>query len=192
MNLRESHIVSRGILGGLMNRKTVFFLVAVLVVIVAAAVSGVYLLYYGGSNSGNKSPENTQPVNVANATSLEFKANVTIQGVTTNLAFYGANIGTSNLKLRVDILGGEAGNWSYIIDKGQQKSWNSTNNGPWGSSNFTADWNFWGESWTNLVANLKNWNGTGDYSYASSNGDFHKIYNITINSDLPDSLFQAS
>jgi type II secretory pathway pseudopilin PulG len=162
-----------------MNRKTLYILVAVLVVVIVAAVAGVLLL-------------NTQPVSVANATSLEFTVNVTTQGTTTTLAFYGKNIGTSNLTIRLDILGGESGNWSYILDTGQEKSWNSTNNGAWESSNFTADWDFWGNSWTNLVTNLKNWSGAGDYSYTSSNGDFHTIYNITVNPKLSDSLFQAS
>jgi hypothetical protein len=89
-------------------------------------------------------------------------------------------------------LGGEAGNWSYILDTGQEKSWNNTNNGAYASSNFTADWAFWGTSWTNFVTNLKNWSGTGDYSYTSSNGNPITIYNIEVNPKLPDSLFQTS
>ena len=91
-----------------MNRKTLYILVAVLVVVIVAAVAGVLLL-------------NTQPVSVANATSLEFTVNVTTQGTTTTLAFYGKNIGTSNLTIRLDILGGASGNWSYILDTGQEE-----------------------------------------------------------------------
>ena len=176
-----------------MNKKTVYFLVAVLVVVViVAAVAGVYLLYSGGSNTGNSNSGNTQPVSVANATSLEFTANITSQGITVTHVFYGKNMGTSNLIVRFDILGGESGNWSYILDTGQQKSWNCTNNGDWGSSNFTADWNFWGNSWTNLVTNLKNWSGTGDYSYTSSSGYNVTIYSIKVNPELSDSIFQVS
>ena len=177
-----------------MNRKTIYILVAVLVVVIVAAVAGVLLWNNGGINGGNNNGGgNTQPVSVANATSLEFMANVTSQGsIVVTHACYGKNIGTSNLTVRIDVLGGEAGNWSYILDTGQEKSWNNTNNGAYASSNFTADWNFWGTSWTNFVTNLKNWSGTGDYSYTSSNGNPVTIYNITVNPKLPDSLFQTS
>ncbi|MGD0645315.1 MAG: hypothetical protein ABSA75_10460 [Candidatus Bathyarchaeia archaeon] len=177
-----------------MDKKTIYILVAVLIVIVVVAVGGVLWVYNGGSNAVNsKGGGNNQPVSVANATSLEFMANVTTQGsIVVTHACYGKNIGTSNLTVRIDILGGESGNWSYILDTGQEKSWNNTNSGAYASGNFTADWNFWGTSWTNFVTSLKSWSGTGDYSYTSSNGNPVTIYNIIVNPKLPDSLFQTS
>lgn len=172
-----------------MNKKTLYVLVAALIVIVVAAVAGGLWVYNGGSKGGG----NTQSVSVANATSLEFMANVTTQGsIVVTHACYGKNIGTPNLMIRIDILGGEAGNWSYILDTGQEKSWNSTNYGAYASGNYTADWAFWGTVWTGFVTNLKNWSGTGDYSYTSSNGNPVTIYNIKVNPKLPDSLFQTS
>jgi hypothetical protein len=175
-----------------MNKKITYILVAVVIVVIGAAVAGVLLLN-GGSNGGNNNGGgNTQPVSVANATSLEFKANITSQGTTVTHLFYGKNIGTSNLTIRLDILGGESGNWSYILNAGQESSWNSTNYGAWASGNFTVDWSLWGTRWTNLVTNLKNWSGKGDYSYTSSSGNFVKISSIAVNSKLADSLFQAS
>jgi hypothetical protein len=171
-------------------KKTIYILVAVLIVIVVAAVAGGLWVYNGGSKGGG----NTQSVSVANAASLEFMANVTSQpgSIVVTHACYGKNIGTSNLTVRIDILGGETGNWSIILDTGQEKSWNNTDNGAYASGNFTADWAFWGTRWTNYVTNLKNWSGTGDYSYTSSNGNPVTIYNIKVNPKLPDSLFQTS
>ncbi len=170
-----------------MNRKAIYILTAVLIIVIVGVVAGVLLLNNGGSNGVNK------PVSVADATSLEFMANVTTQGsIVVTHACYGKNIGTSNLTVRIDVLGGESGNWSYILDTGQQKSWNNTNYGAYASSNFTADWAFWGTSWTNFVTNLKNWSGTGDYSYTSASGYPVTIYNITVNPKLSDSLFQTS
>jgi hypothetical protein len=170
-----------------MNRKAIHILTAVLIIVIVGVVAGVLLLNNGGSNGVNK------PVSVADATSLEFMANVTSQGTIVTHEFYGKNMGTSNLIVRFDILGGEAGNWSYILDTGQEKSWNSTNYGAWASSNYTADWAFWGTRWTNFVTNLQNWSGTGDYSYTSSTtGNYITIYSITVNPKLSDSLFQAS
>ena len=169
-----------------MNRKTVYILVAVLIVVIVAAVGGVLLW--------NNWIGNTKPASVANATSLQFTANITPpQGVTVTHVCYGKNINASNFMIRVDMSAGELGNWSYILNAGQGKSWNRTNNGALTeSSNFTADWDYWETRWTNLVTNLKNWSGTGDYSYTSPNGYAVVISSITVNPDLPDSLFQPS
>jgi hypothetical protein len=168
-----------------MNKKTIYGLVAVLIVVIVAAVAAVLLSNNGGGN--------TQSVSVADATSLEFMANVTSNGITVTHACYGKNMGSSNLTVRVDILAGESGNWSHVLDQGQGKSWNCTNSGAWIEvGNFTDDWNSWGTRWTNFVTNLNNWNGTGDYSYTSSNGNAVTIYNVEINPSLPDSIFQTS
>jgi len=175
-----------------MNKKTIYIIVAVLIVVIVVGVAAYALLYNGGSGGqSTPTPTPTATASVANATSLEFTANITSQGITVTHVFYGKNIGTSNLTIRLEILGGESGNWSYILNTGQEKSWNSTNNGAWASSNFTADWAFWGTRWTNLVTNLKNWSGTGDYSY-TSNGNAVTISCISVNPKLSDSLFQAS
>ena len=172
-----------------MNKKTSYILVAALIIIVVAAAAVGLWVYIGGSKRGGS----TQPVSVANASSLEFMANVTTQGsIVVTQAYYGKNIGTPNLVIRVDVLGGEAGNWSYILDTAQEKSWSSTNYGAYASSNYTANWAFWGTAWTGFVTNLKNWSGTGDYSYTSSKGYPVTIYDIQVNPKLSESLFQTS
>jgi hypothetical protein len=174
-----------------MNTKAAYVLVAVLVAVIAVASTGVYLVYYIGNNAANNGGT-TQPVSVANATSLQFTVNATINRITANHAFWGKHIGTSNLTLRVEVYGGELGSWSFIIDTAQQKSWNSTDNGAWIAGDYTVDWQFWGTNWNNLYANLQNWSGTGDYSCTSPTGYSIVIYNIKVNPQLPDALFQPS
>jgi hypothetical protein len=39
---------------------------------------------------------------------------------------------------------------------------------------------------------MQNWSGTGDYSYTSPTGYNVVIYNIKVNPQLPDLLFQPS
>jgi hypothetical protein len=95
------------------------------------------------------------------------------------------------MMLRIDLLGGEAGNYSYILNGGNQTAWAAVN-GEWTdiTSEFNAQWTSWGTMWTGHVNNLANWSGTGDYTYTDANGDSITIFNITVNPTLPDSLFQ--
>ena len=171
-----------------MNKNTTYALVAVVVIIiVVAVVAGAYVLM-NPSGGG----ENTYTV--ANATSLQYDADVTAQGTTITYKFAGINLGTSNLTIRVDLLGGEAGNFSYILNGGEQKAWAKTDS-TWTdvSSDFTNQWAGWGTEWTNNVNALGAWTtGSGDVTYTNANGDSILIYNISLNPTLADSLFQPS
>lgn len=173
-----------------MNSKTMYILVAVLVIVIVVAGIGIYL-YMGTGGGGGGGGENTYTV--ANATSLQFEANVTSQGYTIPYKLAGKNLNSTNLTLRIDLLGGESGNYSYILNAGDETAWEAVN-GEWTdkSSDFTNQWASWGTEWTNYVDALANWSGTGDYTYTAANGDAITIYNITINPTLPDSLFQPS
>jgi hypothetical protein len=176
------------------EKKMMYALVAVIVVIVVAvAVAGAYVLINrGGGGSKNI-------YTVANATSLQFNAEVSYQGATPNLFNWAAkNVGASDMVLRLDILGGASGNYTYIMDHGAQTAWVSSN-GTWTnfSSDFTNQWNTWvgtGKQWTSDVDHLAaNWSGTGDYTYTgSSTGATIRLYNIVINPTLADSLFQPN
>ena len=176
-----------------MNKNTMYALVAVVVIIVVVVVvAGAYVLMNpSGGGGGGGGGENTYTV--ANATSLQYDADVTSQGMTLTYKFAGINLGTSNLTLRVDLLGGESGNFSYILIGGEQKAWANAD-GTWTdvSSDFTNQWNAWGTQWTANVDALASWSGTGDYTYTAANGDSVKIYNISVNPTLADSLFQPS
>jgi len=174
----------------MMNKKMMYALVSVVVIIVVVvAVAGGYVLMNGGGATNN----------VASATSLQYKAEVTYQGATTTQFNWAAkNVGATDMQLRIDISGGASGNYTYILNHGNQTAWFAVN-GTWTnvSSDFTNQWNTWvgtGKRWTNdLDALAKNWSGTGEYTYTdSAAGTTIRIYNVVINPTLADSLFATS
>jgi hypothetical protein len=171
-----------------MNKNTIYGVVAAAVIIIAvAAVAGYYLLM----NPGGETPPT--PVTVETATSLKYDATVTSQGSDIPYQFAGTDLNTTSLKLRIDVLGGESGNYSYILNAEDQTAWSAVN-GEWTdvSSDFTNQWTSWGTLWTNYMDALKSWSGTGDYTFTDTNGDSVHISNISLNPTLAASLFQHS
>jgi len=169
-----------------------YILVAALVIVIVVAGIGIYL-YMGTGDGGGGGGGGENTYTVSNATSLQFEANVTSQGYTIPYKLAGKNLGTANLTLRIDLLGGEAGNYSYILNAGDKTAWEAIE-GVWTdkSSDFNAQWASWGTQWTGYVDALKSWSGTGDYSYTATDGSSIKTYDISINPTLSDSLFQHS
>jgi hypothetical protein len=173
-----------------LDRKMMYALAAVVVIIVIVAVAGAYVLMNSGG--GNT-------VKVADATSLQYNADVSYQGATPVVFTWTAkNVGAANMVLRIDLMGGASGNYTYIMDHGAQTVW-WLNNGTWTdlSSDFTNQWGSWvgtGKQWTNNLDHLTtDWSGTGDYTYAGSTTNTTiRIYNVVINPTLADSLFQHS
>jgi len=174
-----------------MNKKTIYIIVAVLIVIIVVGVAAYALLYNSGGG-GTTSPTPTPIVGVADATTLQFSANVTSQGTTVEYKWYGKDI-HANMTLRVDLLGGASGNYSYILNAGEEKSWSSTDNGvTWTPGNFTADWISWSPLWTGYVDNLTHWSGSGNYAYTDPSGEAITLFNISVNPTIPDSTFATS
>jgi hypothetical protein len=168
-----------------MNKRTMYIIVAVLVIVIVVAGAAAFVLL-------NPTPTPTAVASVVGATSLQFSVNETTNGALVTYNFAGNNVNTSSLMLRVDIPGGSAGNYSYILSVSQQKSWDKVNDGAWTEGNYTADWETFGAAWYSHVnENLGNWNGTGDYTYTSGNSSY-TIYNIVVNATIPDSTFQTS
>jgi hypothetical protein len=177
-----------------MNKKTMYIIVAVLVVVIVIAGAAAFVLLNNSGNGGSSpTPTPTPTASVVGATSLQYSVNVTSQGATVTYNFAGKNINTSTLMIRVDLLGGASGNYSYILYAGQDKSWSSVNNGTWkASSDFKGDWNSWGTQWTDYVNKLGSWSGTGNYKYTASDGSSITIFNIAVNPTIADSLFAPS
>jgi hypothetical protein len=169
-----------------MNKRTIYIVVAVLVVVIVVAGAAAYVLL--------KTPSPTPTVSIADATNLQFNANVTSLGTTVEYQWAGRDIHANNITIRVDVLGGASGNYSYILDAGQQKSWSSTDNGvTWtNSTDFAGDWNSWGTQWAGYLDSLASWSGSGDYSYTNAAGEAITLFNINVNPTIPDSTFQAS
>jgi hypothetical protein len=171
----------------MMNKKMIYALVAVVAIIVVVA-AGAYVLM----NSGSSGITYT----VANATSLQYNAEVSYSGqFAASNSWAAKNVGTTDMVLRLDITGGASGNYSYILNGKDHTAWMAVN-GTWTdvSSDFTNQWNTWvgpGKRWTSdLDALATNWSGIGEYTYTNSvSGTTMRIYNIAINPTLADSLF---
>jgi hypothetical protein len=170
-----------------------YALVVVVIVVFVVAIADAYVLMNSGGGGG---AENTYTV--ANATSLQFNDNVTFGSTYSMHTISAKNVNASNMILRIDISGGESGNYTYILNQGTQTAWQCVN-GNWTnvSNDFTNQWNtFVGEHklWTTDVGHLINdWSGTGNYTYVgSTTGGTHNIYSVVINPTLADSLFQPN
>jgi hypothetical protein len=171
------------------NKQMIYASVAAVVIIVVVVVAGVYLFVNSGGGGGGGA-KNTYTV--ANATSLQIETNVTEQEVTVTHKWAAKNLNSTQLMLRLDLLGGEAGNYSYILIPSNQTAW-SAENGVWTdvSGTFNTLWSVWDTHWNNLVNELvANWSGTGDHNYTASNGASVKVYSVSVNPSLADSLFQ--
>lgn len=162
------------------RRKTMIALLAIAIVAVAI-VAGVFLATRGGGG------------NVAGANSLQFSSEYTFQGGSTTYTFSAKNIGTSSTLLRVEGTG-ENGPFIYIINGAQEQAW-VYENGAWTNltAYYSSTWGQWISTFSELKGELSNWSGFGDYTYTDqSSGHTIRIYNVTMNPSLADSLFEPS
>ena len=167
-----------------------YALIVIVIIVVVVAVAGAYLLMNNGGGNTSK---------IADAKRLQYNADVSYQGASATVFTWTAkNVGASDMVLRIDLMGGESGNYTYILNSGAQTAWLSSN-GTWTnvSSDFTNQWNYWvgtGKQWTlNLNALETIWSGTGDCTYTTPSGNgVIRIYNVAINPSLADSLFQPN
>lgn len=171
-----------------MNKNAIYVIAAVLVAVIVAAGVGIYLY-------NNSSGTPTASVSVADADSLQFTADATSSATMSTLKFAGENLQTLNYTIRIDY---PAGNTSFILNYGQQKSWQSLDNGEtWTlDSSFSDDNSIWGARWNGEVTALENWNGTGtSFTYNETTSGVITtvmIHGIAINPSLPNSLFSPS
>lgn len=175
-----------------MNQKGISTLViAVIVVVVIAVVSvGVYLyMSGGGGNGGEPTPTPTAP-DVEGASNLQFSVEVTSEGTSLGIQTYRAkNIGTSNMMIRVEMTNGY--NMTEIVNAAQQKAWTCTDGECTDVSETFEDlWDSWSTTWSGYKNNLMDWTGTGEWTYSDTDGNSVRIYDISIDPSLPDSLFQ--
>jgi hypothetical protein len=168
-----------------MNQKGIAPLIIVaLAAIVAVAVGlGIYAMRGGGGGGASGGG------NIAEASSLQFKADTTIQGVSGTYTFKAKNIGTSNMMMRIE--GTYQGqNVVMIINGALQKLW-MYGNGQWMdlSTYYSEYENTWITTFQGYLSQLGGWTG-GDWSYTdNSTGLNIRLYNIVVNPSLSDSLF---
>ena len=131
---------------------------------------------------------------VVGASTLQINVNETGSSGTVTYMFSAKNLNTSTLIVRMDIPGGSAGNYSYIVDTGAQKAYSSIDNGAtWTLDDWPTDYSMVITPFNDYVTHLAdNWNGSDlTYTYTSSTGTI-LIYGICPNPTLPDSLFATS
>ena len=173
-----------------MNNKTTYAIVAVIIIIIIVGIAA-YAVLNNNIGAPSTTPTPTPSPGVSTASTLQFNSNLTTQGSTLEHKWAGKNIHTDNLTVRVDILGGAAGNYSYILDTGQNKSWISVNEGAWTTSDFTTDWSGLGAEWNDYVNHMANWS-SGDVTYQALTGETVVLYNIVVNPTIPDSTFATT
>ena len=180
-----------------MNKKTIYIIVAVLVVIIIIAGAAAYILMNnngGGGTNATPTPAPTSVPTVVGASTLQINVNETSSAGTVTYMFSAKNMNTTTLVVRMDILGGSAGNYTYIVDTSAQKASSNINSGAtWTSDDWPTDYAMVITPFNNYVTQLAdNWNGSDlTYTYTASTGTI-LIYNICPNPTLPTSLFATS
>jgi hypothetical protein len=172
-----------------MNKKTLYIVVAVIVVVLVIGVAGVILLGNNGSTTNpTPTPTPTPPATIVGANILQFVVNdSSAQLLTTYTA---KNFNTSTEILRVDMNIGAAGNYSYIIDLGTQKSYASTDAGAtWtASTDFAGDCTNYATPYYAYVNKIAEQGNTADFAYTS----LIQISCISVNPTIADSFFATS
>lgn len=161
-----------------------------IVVVVAVAV-GVGVVYVLGGLGGGPGGEN-----IGSATSIDFKMDMTIAGGTSTTRFMAKDIGSSNMKLRVETTaaGLEA---KLILNIGNQEAWIWSSASGWenwknDSANFELYRNTYETQLSDSLDVLSGWTG-GDYNYTDpTSGTSLRFYDIQMNPALSDTLFQPS
>ena len=198
------------------NRKPL--IAVIIIVLVVALAAGAYLATRGNggttnpsttptpaptptptSNPGTSPSATPQPstsgtgANIAGASSLQYSVAVTSNGVSQGSYTYsGKNIGTTNFMMRISSTDASGSQSIFIINGAQQTAW-SYSDGTWTdlSAAYSSQYTTWNTLWQGYAGALSAWNGLGDYTY-SSGGDSVRIYDVSVNPSLPDSLFQHS
>jgi len=157
-------------------------IVAIVVVVAVAGVGAYVVVSRGGGGGGGGGAGG----DIASATSLSFNVDSTAGGVTSTMTFKAKDIGSSNMKIRIE--GTAAGQeFKYIINGAQQKLWIYAA-GQWMdlSSSFSEYWGTWNQAFTGYTGSLSGWTGG---TWTSPDGTV-TISDIVVNPDLSDSLFQ--
>jgi type II secretory pathway pseudopilin PulG len=144
----------------------------------------------GTTDTGTEDTSGTT-ADVGEASSLQFKVSVNpADSESVDYTYMIKNAGTSSLMMRIEMQSaGES--YIYIINGAQQKVW-IYSDGEWMdfSEMYPTYWETWNSAWQGYHDSLLDWTGYGDWTYTTPNGDSVRIYDISINPSLADSLFQ--
>jgi hypothetical protein len=186
-----------------MKKSTTYIVVAVVIVIIIIAAAAAYVYMNPSEGGATPTPTATATPTVVGQSTLQFNVNetstngaeVTYEYSFANLTWDGNTVNAANTVVRLDLPGGSAGNYSYILNAAEEKSWLSLDNGAtWTVDDFQTDWTTWSPFFSDYISQLAtNWNGSDlTYTYTASSGATNLIYDICPGPTLPDSLFTAS
>ena len=156
-------------------------IIAIIVIVAIAAVGIGYILTRGAAPSED----------IETATSLSFKVDTTVMGTEYTMTFKGKDIQSTNTKFRIDAtIAGEE--FKLIIYTGEENAWMWMSATGWQDISETMQ-PYLEQYQTQFDAykeELSDWTG-GDYTYTDpTTGATVRIYDVVLNPDLPDTLFQ--
>jgi hypothetical protein len=166
-----------------MNQKGIapLIIVAIVVVVVVVAGVGIYVATRGGGeNAGGGGGGGGG--GITGATSLQFDITDTSSGLVGTIK--AKNIGSSNLKLRLDETAPSA--MSVLINEATQTVWIYAS-GTWMdmSSYFENEWSAFNTEFAGYLTDLSSWTGSGSITVGTVT-----FSNIQVNPTLDDSLFE--
>jgi hypothetical protein len=171
----------------MMNKKTIYAIVAVIVVVLVVGVTGVLLLNNNNGNNETTPTPTPTPDTVVDASTVQFSVNETTNGATVTYLFACKNFNSSTELIRVDIPS-DAGNYSYILNAGEQKSWSNVA-GTWAQDS-TFDPSSFAMAFTNYANKLADQGNINDLTY--TDGSTYTIYCVAVNQSILDSTFEAT
>jgi hypothetical protein len=172
-------------------------LIAVIVIIAVAAVAVlIYVVMQGGGSGGGGGGGGGggTTVSIAEATSLRFSVSYpSNQEEPWRFTFFAKNAGAPNIMLRAEMTKPTGTKEIYIFNLAQTKAWIYMDGQLREYQEYKSwkdIWASWQEQYETYKYNLAYWTGAGDYTYTASNGTNIRIYDISVNPSLEDSLFQ--
>jgi outer membrane lipoprotein-sorting protein len=152
----------------------------VVVVVVAVAGVGVYVATRGGGGGGENQPSGGD---VGSATSLSYDITETSTG--SAFTFKAKDIGSSNMKMRIEGTFAGMEDIIYIINGATQTMWMSYG-GTWTdmSSYYSTYFDTYSTMLSGYQTDLGSWTGSGNITVGTVT-----ISNIQVNPTLADSLF---
>lgn len=174
-----------------MDQKTIAIVVIVVVIVAVIGVAAYWMLSSGGTGEPEPTPTPTAtPTGIEGANSLEFTVDITGGTAEGTTNYYAKNIGTDDLMIRVECEYGEM-TLTYIVNGALQKAWADEGTG-WVdlSDTFSDQWALWQPTYQVYEDELGTWT-EGEWTYTADDGSEVRIYNITVNPSLEDSLFEV-
>lgn len=172
-----------------MDQKTIAIVVIAVVIVAVIGVGAYWMLSIGGTGEPEPTPTPT-PTGIEGASSLQFSVDITGGASEGTTNYYAKNIGTDDMMVRVECEYGEM-TLIYIVNGAQQKAWADEGSG-WVdlSDTFKDQWDLWAPTYQVYEDELGTWT-EGEWTYTADDGSEVRIYDITVNPSLADSLFEA-